>query len=163
MIARDRTISDRRKEHNAGGLKEQASERLRLIKGRRKTKKTEEHPGGKMKYTEGLKKNDDFRSAYKNGRVKSHPLLTLYVKENRTETNRLGVVVSKKVGNSVVRHRVKRLVKENYRLSEQEYKRGYDLIFVARPDAKTAGFYEIKEAVEALLQRMNLLINERQP
>ncbi len=110
-----------------------------------------------MKYTEGLKKNDDFRNVYKNGRSKSHPLLILYVKENGTETNRLGVVVSKKVGNSVVRHRIKRLIKENYRLGEESFKKGCDIIFVGRSSAKEAGFYEIRSAMQTLAQRMSIL------
>ena len=110
-----------------------------------------------MKYTEGLKKNDDFRTVYKTGRAKSHPLFILYVKENGTESNRLGVVVSKKIGNSVVRHRVKRLVKETYRLNEERFKRGYDLVFVARVPAKEAGFYEIEEAQLFLMRKQDLL------
>ena len=109
-----------------------------------------------MVFTTGLKKNEDFRDVYQNGRSRSHSALVLYVKKNETEENRLGVVVSKKVGNSVIRHRIKRLVKENYRLSETSYKKGYDLVFVARKSAAEADYYRIGRAMSALRSQLDV-------
>ena len=71
-----------------------------------------------MKYSESLKKNRDFQQVYKRGTSKANRYLVMYVLENhdRHMENRLGISVSKKVGNSVVRHRVTRLIRESYRL-----------------------------------------------
>ena len=64
-----------------------------------------------MKYTESLKKNRDFQQVYKKGTSFANRYLVMYVMDNGLEINRVGISVSKKVGNSVVRHRVKRLIK----------------------------------------------------
>ena len=68
-----------------------------------------------MLFTESLKKNTQFQTVYSSGKSYGNKLFVMYVLKNGTEGNRLGISVSKKVGNSVVRHRVKRLVRENYR------------------------------------------------
>ena len=70
----------------------------------------------------------------------------MYVRENQLEKNRIGISVSKKVGNSVVRHRLCRLVRESYRLHEKEFHSGYDLVIVARVNAKERTFREIESA-----------------
>lgn len=77
----------------------------------------------------------------------------MYVLENGTGRNRLGISVSKKIGNSVVRHRVKRLVKESYRLHEDLFNSGLDMVIVARRSAAAAGY---KEAEGALLHLARL-------
>ena len=69
-----------------------------------------------MNFSESLKKNQDFQSVYRNGKSYANRLLVMYVLENNLDKNRLGISVSKKVGNSVVRHHVTRLVRESYRL-----------------------------------------------
>ena len=71
-----------------------------------------------MKYSESLKKNRDFQQVYKRGTSKANRYLVMYVLPNQHMKNRLGISVSKKVGNSVVRHRITRLVRESYRLNE---------------------------------------------
>ena len=69
-----------------------------------------------MQFSESLKKNHQFQFVYKYGKSYANKYLVMYVKENGLDKNRIGISVSKKVGNSVVRHRVKRLVRECYRL-----------------------------------------------
>ena len=76
-----------------------------------------------MKYSESLKKNRDFQQVYKRGTSKANRYLVMYVLPNQHMKNRLGISVSKKVGNSVVRHRITRLVRESYRLNESLLKR----------------------------------------
>ncbi len=71
----------------------------------------------------------------------------MYVSENGSDKNRLGISVSKKVGNSVVRHRVSRLIRESYRLHEDLFRSGYDLVVVARVNAKDAKYAEIESAL----------------
>ena len=75
-----------------------------------------------MKKSESLKKNHQFQFVYKNGKSYANKYLVMYVEENGTGRNRIGISVSRKVGNSVVRHRITRLVRESYRLHEALFK-----------------------------------------
>ena len=100
-----------------------------------------------MNFSESLKKNQDFQSVYRNGKAFANRLLVMYVLENKLETNRLGISVSKKVGNSVVRHHVTRLVRESYRLQENIFNSGLDIVVVARANAASASFREIESAL----------------
>lgn len=100
-----------------------------------------------MNFSESLKKNHRFQFVYKNGRSYANRYLVMYVKENGTDRNRLGISVSKKVGNSVVRHRVTRLVRESYRLHEAVFNSGLDIVIVARASAASVGYEEIESAL----------------
>ena len=100
-----------------------------------------------MKFTESLRKNQQFQFVYKNGKSYANKYLIMYVKENGLGINRLGISVSKKVGNSVVRHRVTRLVRESYRLHESIFNSGLDIVVVARPSAATVGYEEVESAL----------------
>ena len=100
-----------------------------------------------MNNSESLKKNHQFQFVYKNGSSYANKYLVMYVKENGAERNRIGISVSKKVGNSVVRHRVKRLVRESYRLQEKIFNSGLDMVIVARQRAGSAGYYEIEDSL----------------
>ena len=73
----------------------------------------------KMKDYTSLKKNIDFQNVYKEGKSKANKYLVMYVLPNDLGINRLGISVSKKVGNSVVRHHLTRLIRESYRLNKQ--------------------------------------------
>ena len=101
-----------------------------------------------MKYpnSETLKKHSDFQIVYKQGKSCANRYLVMYVKENGLEKNRLGISVSKKVGNSIVRHRITRLVRESYRLHEDMFNSGLDMVVVARVNAKGRSFEEINSA-----------------
>ena len=100
----------------------------------------------KYAYSESLKKNRDFQLVYKKGTSFANKYLVMYVRENQLEKNRIGISVSKKVGNSVVRHRLCRLVRESYRLHEKEFHSGYDIVIVVRVNAKERTFREIESA-----------------
>ncbi|MCM1188674.1 MAG: ribonuclease P protein component [bacterium] len=100
-----------------------------------------------MRFSESLKKNRQFRFVYKYGRSYANRYLVMYVKENGADQNRIGISVSKKVGNSVVRHRVTRLVRESYRLQEAVFNSGLDIVIVARESAASAGYTEIENAL----------------
>jgi ribonuclease P protein component len=71
-----------------------------------------------LKKNERLKKNKEFRKIYNKGKSYVHPLIVLYVLPNSLGKNRVGFTVSKRIGNAVQRNRVKRLLKENYRLTK---------------------------------------------
>lgn len=103
--------------------------------------------GRKMVFSESLKKNQDFRNVYENGKSYADKYLVMYVLENNKNINRLGISASKKVGNSVVRHRFARLVRESYRLHENIFNSGLDIVVVARKSAASVGFFEIESAL----------------
>lgn len=71
----------------------------------------------------------------------------MYIAENGTEGNRFGISVSKKVGNSVVRHHISRLLRESYRLHEERFHSGWDIAVIARNSAKEASYHQIESAL----------------
>ena len=83
-----------------------------------------------------LKSNELFQSVYKNGKSYANRYLVMYVLENSQDINRVGISVSKKVGNSIVRHRLTRLIRESYRLHEDMFNSGLDIVVIARMNAK---------------------------
>ena len=100
-----------------------------------------------MKFSESLKKNRDFQSVYRRGKSYGNKYLVMYLLPNQTESNRIGISVSKKVGNSIVRHHLTRLIRESYRLHEENFQRGYDMVVVARTAAKDKTYQEIESAL----------------
>lgn len=106
----------------------------------------------KYKNFETLKSNTDFNRVYAAKRSYANRLLVVYILENGTDANRLGVSVSKKVGNSIVRHRLARLIREAFRLSTSCIPDGYDYVVVARASLKDKGFFETKESMIHLLK-----------
>ena len=100
-----------------------------------------------MKYSESLKKNRDFQNVYKKGKSYANRYLVMYVLKNETDRNRLGISVSKKVGNSVIRHHVTRLIRESYRLHEDMFNSGLDLVVIARSTAKDISYREVESAL----------------
>lgn len=112
-----------------------------------------------MKFSQSLKKNSEFQTVYKKGISKANKQLVMYVYENNSQENRLGISVSKKVGNSIVRHHITRLVRESYRLNEEMFNSGLDIIVIARAAAKDSDYFAIEKS---LLHLGNLqhIINE---
>lgn len=100
-----------------------------------------------MKFSESLKKNTDFQNVYRRGNSNANKYLVLYILENGTDRNRIGISVSKKVGNSIVRHRLTRLIRESYRLNEDRFQTGKDLVVIARGNAKGKSYFEIESAL----------------
>ncbi len=110
-----------------------------------------------MKFSQSLKKNRDFQFVYQNGKSRGNKLLVLYVYRTDTGKNRLGLSISKKVGNSVVRHHLARLLRESYRLHEEEFVEGLDMIVIARQSAKESTFFEIERALLHLARHSGIL------
>ena len=90
----------------------------------------------KMKDYTSLKKNIDFQKVYKEGKSKANKYLVMYVLPNDLGINRLGISVSKKVGNSVVRHHLTRLIRESYRLNSNMFNSSLDIVVVVRTTAR---------------------------
>ena len=110
-----------------------------------------------MEFTESLRKNFQFRHVYNRGKSLANRHLVMYVIRNGRNKNRLGISVSKKVGKSVTRSRVTRLIRESYRLSEQNISRGYDIVVIARVSANEASYADIYRSLNHLLRKHNLL------
>ena len=113
-----------------------------------------------MKHSQSLKKNADFQIVYQCGKSFANRYLVMYVKENDLSTNRIGISVSKKVGNSVVRHRVKRLILESYRLHEDMFNSSLDMVIIARSTAKDKSYKEISSAVMHLGKLHGILVKD---
>lgn len=135
-----------------------------------------------MRYSErseSLKDNRDFSFVYRNGKSFANRQLVLY-RLNRSEILekegnkhprsyrylgdqdiRIGIQAGKKVGNSVVRHRLTRLVRESYRLNEKRFVGGLDLIVIVRPGAKELGFFEIERALLHVARKAGVLKSSR--
>jgi len=91
-------------------------------------------------------KNPEFKAVYECKKSFADRYLVMYVKENDKSATRLGISVSKKVGNSVVRHRIKRLIRESARLHFDELKKGCDIVVIARSSAKGEGYKRIERS-----------------
>lgn len=100
-----------------------------------------------MKAWSSLKKNEEFSRVYRSGVSFANKYLVMYMMKNDRNENRFGISVSKKVGNSVVRHRITRLLRESYRLHLTGFEKGYDIVVIARQSAKGRSFQEIESAL----------------
>ncbi len=109
-----------------------------------------------MRYTTSMNKNFQFRRMYRSAKSMSDKYLVLYYRKNRGQENHLGITVSKKVGTAVVRNRIRRLIKENYRINEERIVQGYDFVVVARSKAANADFYTIRSSLLSLFSACNL-------
>ena len=89
----------------------------------------------------------DFQNVYRNGKSYANRFLVVYILENHTERNRLGISVSKKVGNSVIRHHLTRLIRESYRLHEDMFDSGLDIVVIARATARNTSYHEIESGL----------------
>ena len=113
-----------------------------------------------MKFSESLKKNIDFQNVYSSGKSYANRYLVMYVLENQSNKNRIGISVSKKVGNSVIRHHLTRLIRESYRLHEDMFNSGLDIVVIARVTARGVSFREIESALLHLGGLHNIIHQE---
>ena len=109
---------------------------------------------------ESLKKNKDFQNVYSAGKSYANKYLVMYVLENHLQKNRIGISVSKKVGNSVIRHRITRLIRESYRLQEDVFNSGLDIVVIARATARNVGYHEIESALVHLGSLHKIISNK---
>lgn len=100
-----------------------------------------------MIFSESLKKNRDFQKVYRKGISYGNKYLVMYLLKNKLGRNRIGISVSRKVGNSIIRHRITRLIRESYRLQEDNFQCGYDIVIIARVTAKDKSYREIESAL----------------
>ena len=113
-----------------------------------------------MKHTVSLKQNHEFRRLYSKGKSAVCPCLALYCRKNRQGRSRLGITVGGKVGKAVCRNRTRRRIREAYRLHEEQFLPGYDLVVVARVRAGRAPYREIERSLLQLADKLGLLQKE---
>ena len=112
-----------------------------------------------MKFSSSLKLNHIFRRLYHtNGQANG--CLVLYARKNRTSTNRVGITGGKKLGHAVVRNRVRRRLREVYRLNEDKFQPGWDIVVVARTKAINASFQTLTNNYLSLARKAGILISE---
>ena len=111
-----------------------------------------------FKNTKGIKKDYEFRRIYKHGKSFANRYLVVYTFKNRTDISRIGISVSKKVGNAVTRNRIRRMIKETYRLNvDENIKKGYDIVFISRVAAKDADYKTIEKAMNGVVRKAGIL------
>lgn len=113
----------------------------------------------KMLFSESMKKTNDFQNVYKNGKSYADKFIVVYVWKNDSSYNKVGISCSKKVGNSIVRHRFARLVRETYRLHEDIFNSGLDIVVVARACAKDASYFDIENSLLNLAGKARIIKN----
>lgn len=114
-----------------------------------------------------LKKNIEFIIVYKRGKSFANHNLVMYALKNKRNKDKngalyskVGISVSKKVGNSVVRSRCKRLISESFRLNYDNIIKGYDYVFIARNPMKDKNYFETEKAMKNLLKKAGLYLDE---
>ena len=109
-----------------------------------------------MKYSSALKLNHIFRRLYHTG-ASANSFLVLYAKPNKSDMNRIGITVSKKLGHAVIRNRIRRRLREIYRLNEDQFQPGWDIVVVARSRCVDADFASLTKAYLSLAAKAGIL------
>ena len=110
-----------------------------------------------MKFTSTLKKNYEFHRLYSKGKSAVTPFLVVYARVTKRPGNRIGFTVSTRLGKAVKRNRVRRRLREIYRLNESRFVPGTELVAVARARAVTATYRQLESAFLSACGRLGLL------
>ncbi|MEA5059513.1 MAG: ribonuclease P protein component [Candidatus Pelethousia sp.] len=116
-----------------------------------------------MKRCFSLKRNKQFRQVYRKGKSLASRSMVIIYARSKSDMVHVGFSVSKKLGNSVTRNRIKRRLREAFRPMVSEALPGYDLIFIAREAVKEAEFSAIENAMRYLMRKAGLLQKAQRP
>ena len=104
-----------------------------------------------------LTRNEDYQRVYHNGKSCANRYFVMYCLKNELSENRYGISVSKKVGNSVVRHRITRLCREVFRLNQGLFNSGLDIVVIGRTGSKGIGYEIAREAIISLAEKSGII------
>lgn len=112
-----------------------------------------------MKRISTLKKNYEFKTVMNKGKFYRGRYITVYINENKEEKNKIGIAVSKKLGKANKRNRLKRLIRESYRLKKDNLKKGYNIVFIwnKQADILNNTYKNVSEDMEKLLIKAGIL------
>lgn len=120
-----------------------------------------------MKQTLAITKNHEFKKLYHRGKTSVSPYFALYLRPNRPfepqDQNLLGITVGVKLGNAVVRNKVRRRIREIYRLEEDKLKKGHHVVIVARNRCATSSYKEMSDSLLKLFDQIQLSQNPKYP
>lgn len=116
-----------------------------------------------MKNTMSIKKNHEFKRLYHKGDNQASPFLAMYVRKNGSSSNQLGITVGVKLGNAVVRNKVRRRIKEMYRKQEPSLKTGYHIVIVARNRCATSTYAQMERSFFLLCDQLDLSLHPSHP
>jgi len=111
-----------------------------------------------MRFTKSLTRNHEFKRLYNKGKTAASKCVAIYCIRNGKAENRLGITVSTKLGGAVQRNRIRRRLKEVYRLNENSLRIGYNIVLVARMKSRYAGWSELETSVLSLFSKLDLLV-----
>ena len=113
-----------------------------------------------MKKTKMLKKNYEFKKVLSKGKYYSGQNIDAFIKDNNKNYNFLGLAISVKTAKAVKRNKIKRLIKENYRLQEEKIKTGYNIIFLwnKKKEPQYATFLNMKKDIEEIFKKANIFL-----
>ena len=114
-----------------------------------------------MKFSTSLKLNHVFRRLYRTNGY-AGPYVVLYARKNRAGINRVGITVGKKLGKAHIRNRIRRRIREVYRLNEDRFQSGWDIVVVARSRALDVSFDRLTESYLSLAKKAGILRGEEQ-
>ena len=108
--------------------------------------------------TEGIVKDSDFRKVYQRGKSLADRNLVIYTMKNKSDKSRIGISISKKVGKAHERNRIRRCIKEAYRLNiDDKVLGGYDLVFIARINAADKDYRELEKSLKYICKKANII------
>ena len=111
--------------------------------------------------TDGIKKDSDFRKVYQRGKSLADRNLVIYTMKNKSDKSRIGISISKKVGKAHERNRIRRCIKEAYRLNiDDKVLGGYDLVFIARINAADKDYRELEKSLKYICKKANIITKD---
>ena len=116
--------------------------------------------GASVRFSRSLKQNSQFRRLYQRGKSESDRNLVIYCRGNGTRQNQIGFTVSAKLGCAVVRNRLRRRLRECYRLNEAQFRPGLHMVVVARGRAVHATYRELEQSLLSVARKLGLLLED---